>query len=49
MNSLKNNSSEEVKRYTEVAQRLIETKLKVMQSERSEQNMKEKVDYMDKV
>jgi hypothetical protein len=33
----------------ELGQKLTETKLRVMQAERSEGNMREKVEYMDKV
>lgn len=47
--NVKNNASEEIKRYVELGQKLTETKLRVMQAERSESNMREKVEYMDKV
>lgn len=42
--ALKNNAPEEVKRYVELGQKLSETKLRVMQAERSEANMREKVE-----
>jgi len=44
LTTLKNNSPEDVKRYVELGQKLSETKLKVMQAERSESNMREKVE-----
>lgn len=49
LTALKNNAPEEIKRYVELSQKLSETKLKVMQADRSESNMREKVEYMDKV
>lgn len=49
INNVKANSSEEIKRYVELGQKLTDTKLRVMQAERSESNMREKVEYMDKV
>jgi len=46
---LKNNTNIDSQRYLEVSHKLTELKLKLHQSERSELNMKEKVEYMDKV
>lgn len=47
--NLKNNSSEEVKKYLEISQKMTNVKLSLLKSERNEINMKEKVEYMDKV
>jgi hypothetical protein len=44
INNLRANSTEEVRKYIDVAQNLSKVKLNLLQSERSEMNMKEKVE-----